>query len=108
VVNQITPHELALKIQHGQPVYLLDVRQAWEHARAALPESVLIPLQQLHVRSHEVRPAPDALVVVYCHYGVRSMSGAAYLEQLGLPYVASLAGGIDAWSTQVDPRVPRY
>jgi rhodanese-related sulfurtransferase len=47
-------------------------------------------------------------VVVYCHHGVRSQAGAALLERLGFKDVVSLAGGIDAWSLLVDPRVPRY
>src|SRR5205807_1937747 len=52
--------------------------------------------------------ATDALVVVYCHHGVRSISGAAILAQAGFPNVASLVGGIDYWSLAVDPAVPRY
>ena len=48
------------------------------------------------------------LVVVYCHHGVRSMSGAALLAHAGFPNVASLAGGIDLWAQTVDPNMPRY
>jgi rhodanese-related sulfurtransferase len=107
VVRQIEPSELAQALASGN-VYLLDVRQPWEHATAALPGSVLIPLHELPARAHEVRPPPDALVVVYCHHGIRSLSGAALLERAGLTHVASLAGGIDAWSLEVDPTVPRY
>jgi rhodanese-related sulfurtransferase len=47
-------------------------------------------------------------VVVYCHHGLRSLSGAALLQNLGYRNVVSLAGGIDAWSLHVDPRLPRY
>ena len=50
----------------------------------------------------------DALVVVYCHHGIRSLTGAAYLEQAGVVPVASLRGGIEAWSLLVDGTVPRY
>ena len=49
-----------------------------------------------------------ALLIVYCHHGVRSLSGAALLQRLGHGEVFSLAGGIDAWSCEVDPGVPRY
>jgi rhodanese-related sulfurtransferase len=87
---------------------LLDVRQAWEHELAALPDSLLIPLDELLARVGEISPAPDALVVVYCHHGVRSLHGAALLQAMGHRHVASLAGGIDAWSREVDARVPRY
>jgi adenylyltransferase/sulfurtransferase len=108
VVRQIDVRQLAARLKAGEPVYLLDVRQPWEHETAALPGSVLIPLDQLAARSDEVRPPAGAEVVVYCHHGVRSLSGAALLERLGFADVASLAGGIDAWSLVVDPAVPRY
>jgi rhodanese-related sulfurtransferase len=104
----MTPAEVAERLAAGEPVYLLDVRQPWEHEAAALPGSVLIPLGELLQRREEVEPPEDAWVVVYCHHGIRSLSGAALLEQLGFPRVVSLAGGIDAWSLQVDPQVPRY
>jgi rhodanese-related sulfurtransferase len=108
VVRQLQVHELAEKLRAGDPVLLLDVRQPWEHEAAALPDSVLIPLNELPARVGEVRPPDGALVVVYCHHGVRSLSGAAVLQRAGLTDVASLAGGIDAWSLEIDPHVPRY
>jgi rhodanese-related sulfurtransferase len=73
-----------------------------------LPDSVLLPLPELPGRLDEVQPPAGALVVVYCHHGIRSRSGAAILEQHGIGPVASLAGGIDAWSLEIDPTVPRY
>jgi len=108
LVQQITPRRLADKLSAGEPVYLLDVRQPDEHAYAALPHSTLIPLGELPARAGEVEPPAGALVVVYCHHGIRSLSGAALLEQAGVRSVASLAGGIDAWSRLIDPAVPRY
>jgi rhodanese-related sulfurtransferase len=108
MVMQIRPRQLADLFAAGEPIYLLDVRQPWEHETAALPGSTLVPLGELPERLDEVRPPTGALVVVYCHHGVRSLSGAALLEQAGLTDVASLAGGIDAWSAVVDPAVPRY
>lgn len=108
MVQQIHPQELSDKLAAGEAVYLLDVRQPAEHEFAALPNSVLIPLNDLPQRHGEVQPPDGALVVVYCHHGMRSMHGAAFLTQCGLTAVASLAGGIDAWSIQVDPNVPRY
>lgn len=107
MVSQIQPTDLKAMLDAGAPVLLLDVRQPEEHAYCALPGSVLIPLGELHARAHEV-DARDALVVVYCHHGVRSMTGAAILTQTGFPNVASLAGGIDRWSQVVDANVPRY
>ena len=68
----------------------------------------LIPLNDLPARAEEVEPPAGAPVVVYCHHGIRSRSGAALLEHLGFRDVRSLAGGIDAWSLLIDPKVPRY
>jgi rhodanese-related sulfurtransferase len=107
VVQEMTVQDLSARLT-GQAVFLLDVRQPWEHAIAALPGSQLIPLNQLQARAGEVRPPEGVPVVVYCHHGVRSRSAAALLERLGLPNVFSLAGGIDAWSLHVDATVPRY
>jgi adenylyltransferase/sulfurtransferase len=108
MVRQITAGELARMIANGRPVYLLDVRQPWEHEAAAIDGSVLIPLNELPSRAAEVRPPEGSLLVVYCHHGVRSLRGAVLLERLGCDNVVSLAGGIDAWSCEVDPTVPRY
>jgi rhodanese-related sulfurtransferase len=108
MIRQLKVQELSTLLAAGGPVYLLDVRQPWEHDLAALPDSTLIPLDQLVARAGEVQPPQGATVVVYCHHGIRSLSGAALLQRLGFDDVASLAGGIDAWSLHVDPKVPRY
>jgi adenylyltransferase/sulfurtransferase len=108
VVRQIHVEELRDLLATGAPVYLLDVRKPWEHDRAALPGSVLIPLDELADRADDVRPPPGALLVTYCHHGIRSLNAAYLLEQLGHAEVYSLAGGIDAWSLRVDATVPRY
>ena len=105
MIPQIQPAELKRMLDAGQPVVLLDVRQPDEHAYCALPGSVLIPLGELAARVEEV-PA-GVPVVVYCHHGVRSLSGAAILIRAGIEAV-SLAGGIDRWTLTVDPNVPRY
>jgi rhodanese-related sulfurtransferase len=108
VVQQIAVRRLAAHMANGHRVHLLDVRQPWEHAAAALPDSQLIPLNEIAARADEIRPPDGALLVVYCHHGLRSLSAAALLERLGFPNVVSLAGGLDAWSCEVDPGVPRY
>jgi rhodanese-related sulfurtransferase len=108
VVQQMHVQELAALLQGGEPVFLVDVRQPWEHETAALPGSVLAPLDQLPRQARELSPPEGAKIVVYCHHGIRSLSGAALLQHLGFHNVVSLAGGIDAWSLLVDPRVPRY
>src|SRR5262245_66347023 len=98
MVTQITPQQLAEKLAAGEPIYLLDVRQPEEHAFAALPNSTLIPLGELANRTVEVEPPPGALVVVYCHHGIRSLTGAALLERAGIGPTAWVHGGMDGWA----------
>jgi rhodanese-related sulfurtransferase len=108
MVRQIRPRELSTWIAEGKPVLLVDVREPWENALCRLPGSVLLPLGELAGRASELDPPAGALVVAYCHHGVRSLRGAALLAAQGIDDVASLAGGIDAWSLEIDPTVPRY
>jgi rhodanese-related sulfurtransferase len=105
---EISPRELARALENGRAVRMIDVRQPWESAIAQLPHSALIPLGELPGRIDEIPSEPEVTVVLYCHHGVRSLSAASYLHRLGHPHVRSLAGGIDAWSCEVDPSVPRY
>lgn len=107
-MREIDVRELHRRLGEGEPTLLVDVREPWEHQLASLPGSTLIPLGTLYARAREVAPPAGTLVVTVCHHGVRSLSGAAILEQAGIAHVASLAGGIDAWSRLVDPQVPRY
>lgn len=107
-MKQMDVGELRARQERGEPIYLVDVRQPWEHETAALAGSLLVPLDELSERAAEITPPPGATVVVYCHHGVRSLSGAAILAQLGHREVVSLRGGIDAWSRAIDPEVPRY
>ncbi len=105
---QISPSTLKDWLDQGTPVYLVDVRQPWENEFAALANSVLFPLGELNDILEDVKPPTGAKVVVYCHHGIRSLSGASILENAGFSPAYSLAGGIDAWSTDIDPSVPRY
>lgn len=108
MIKQITVHDLKARLDAGERIHLLDVRNDDERAYCRLEPSQFIPLHELISRVGEVEPSEGAPVVVYCHHGVRSIRGAIVLMQAGLENVASLAGGIDAWSLQVDPKVPRY
>ncbi len=108
MAQEITAGELAKLQANGHAVRLIDVRQAWENQLAKLPDSLHIPLNDLPTRAAEVPTNAAALVVIYCHHGVRSLSAVHYLHRLGYHHVRSLAGGIDAWSCEVDPTIPRY
>ncbi len=107
-IREISVEELSAALGAGRTPALLDVRSEGEHDTAKLPGSILIPLPELPDRLDELDELRDAEVVVYCHHGVRSRSGAAVLLAAGFRDVVSLRGGIDAWSVRVDPRVPRY
>lgn len=107
-MKQISVAELKRMLDAGEPVYLVDVRQPWEHDTARLGDHVLVPLDQLAERADEVSPPPGAQIVCYCHHGVRSINAAVMLERAGFRDVASLAGGIDLWSREIDPKIPRY
>jgi len=107
-VREITVEALAERLAKGEPTVLVDVREPWEHAIARLPNSVLAPLGELWEAAEDLPIEEGALVVVYCHHGIRSLSGVAILARLGIEDAVSLAGGIDAWSKRIDPTVPRY
>jgi len=108
MIRQLTVHQVKAKLDAGEPLVFVDVRQPEEYAICRLPGGILIPLGELQHRAGELEVPNDAAVVVYCHHGVRSLSGAYVLQQAGFEDVASMAGGIDAWSALVDPTVPRY
>lgn len=107
MIPQIRPEDLKSRLDAGERVYLVDVRNPDEHAFCRLEGAVLIPLPELRERAAEVDPPEGTLVVVYCHHGIRSQTGAAILQQAGIA-AANLTGGIDLWSRTVDPTVPRY
>lgn len=108
-IPEITPSELARRLAgppESRPV-LVDVRFPQEHEWVALPDSVLMPLPELEDFHEQLDALKGRPVVVYCHHGVRSLHGAAYLIDRGLEAV-SLQGGIDSYSLTVDPSLPRY
>ncbi|MDA7920424.1 rhodanese-like domain-containing protein [Verrucomicrobiales bacterium] len=110
--TEMTPNELqTLLSSNDSPVFrLIDCREIDEYAICRIEKAELIPLSRFAAE------APDKLieteeplpVVVYCHHGIRSMNATLFLRDKGLEKVWSLAGGIDLWSTQIDPEVPRY
>jgi adenylyltransferase/sulfurtransferase len=107
MVREIGATEVALKLRSSpEKVVLLDVREPFERRLAVIQPSVHIPMNEIPSRTDDI--PRDRELIVYCHVGSRSMMVAGYLESLGFTAVANLAGGIDAWSVQVDPSVPRY
>ncbi|MEX8517250.1 MAG: rhodanese-like domain-containing protein [Leptothrix sp. (in: b-proteobacteria)] len=97
-------------VREGRQLLLLDVREPWERqiANLTLPgtTTLAIPMPQVPKRLAELDPDWDVLVL--CHHGMRSLQVAWFLSQQGYPYAYNITGGIDAWSAEVDPQVPRY
>ena len=103
-------HLLPFCAAQAPRVLLLDVREPWEVAVAALQveqvPTAFIPMDQIPQRLAELDPS--RLIVCLCHHGVRSQQVVAFLSRQGYRSVYNLDGGIDAWSLAVDPGVPRY
>jgi len=107
-MSAISASELAARLKSTEPPRLLDVRQPEEFAIAALPEARLIPLGEIPERVAELDDWRQEEIVVYCHHGIRSAHAIGWLRTQGFENLTNLSGGIDAWSTQVDPDLPRY
>lgn len=104
--GEIVPHSLADALAGANPPMLLDVREPWEFAVAHIAGANLVPLGELPGRLGEL-PRHRALVTI-CHHGMRSLTARNLLQRAGFADVRSLAGGVDAWATDVDGTMPRY
>lgn len=113
MVSQIRPSQLSAWLEtaraHGAPV-VLDVREPAELALASVKadgfELLTIPMSVIPPRLSELDP--EQPIACLCHHGGRSMQVASFLEARGFAHVANIAGGINAWSLELDPRIPRY
>ena len=107
-MNTITPAELANWLADGaRPApFLLDVREPWEFDTCQIPGSQLMPMNSIPARLAELDET--ATIVCICHHGGRSMQVAMFLKNQGFTHVANIAGGIHAWSSEVDASVPCY
>ena len=103
---EITPAELKARLNGGEKLVLVDVREPWEQEICRIEGARLVPLGAL-AASLNTLPDVDE-VICYCHHGMRSLDAAAWLRFQGFEKAKSLAGGIERWSLEVDPNVPRY
>lgn len=103
---EVSVHEVSAQLQAGAAVTLLDVREAFELEIAALPGATHVPLRELPHRHRDL--SAERPIYVLCHSGVRSLHAAQALRELGFPHAFSIAGGITAWSQEIDPTVPQY
>jgi rhodanese-related sulfurtransferase len=105
MVAEVSPAELKARRAAPDPPLVLDVREPWELEIVRLPDTVDIPMNEVPARVSELPRERE--IVVMCHAGGRSMNVARYLERLGYR-VSNLAGGIHAWTCEVDPGLRTY
>ncbi len=105
-MQQMNVKELAERIKNGTAPIIIDVREPNEYAYARIDGAVLRPLGEIYRWARELDK--DQEYVTQCHTGARSYQAAHLLERMGFKKVANLVGGIDEWSAQIDPNVPRY
>ena len=104
-LSEISVQHLKNRLEGGEEIFLLDVREPYEFKIANL-NGYLLPLGQLQTKFGELDKSRE--IVVYCHHGNRSAFAAEFLKNRGFERVLNLAGGIDQWSREVDSKVPRY
>jgi rhodanese-related sulfurtransferase len=106
MLKQITPKDVKVRLDAGDPLTLIDVREGWEVRHSHIEGAIHIPMYDI----------PDALdriprdnpVVVVCHHGNRSAQVVMWLGMQGFENALNMVGGIERWSAEVDPTVPRY
>lgn len=106
--HDISPLEVKTKLEQGEPILLVDVRSAAELEIARIEGAIHIPREDIHERYKEISDDPHAQIVVFCHHGSRSEEAMHQLWGLGFQETKLMAGGIDAWSVEIDPKVKRY
>ncbi len=102
----IAPDQLKDMMDKDIHFVLLDVREEWEYQMVHLEDALWIPFGELPRRCGEITPGVE--VIVYCHWGMRSLDAAFLLQQLGFKSAKSLVGGIDRWAQEIDPQMLRY
>ncbi len=106
IAHEMTPREVKQRLDAGDNLLLIDVREPEEVQMAAIEGAKVYPLSQS--RDWIDQLPKDQAMVVFCHHGVRSRQVALALRQRGHTNVANMSGGIDQWSAEVDPSVPTY
>jgi rhodanese-related sulfurtransferase len=103
---QITAKEVNERVARGDKLLLVDVREQWEFDLCRIPGAKLIPLGTIPANLNAFLDAEE--VICYCHHGMRSLDAAVWLRQQGVDSAKSMVGGIERWSAEIDPNVPRY
>ena len=103
---EISVAELRRRQQAGEKFSLVDVREQWEYDVCRIEGAKLMPMRTIPANLQALDGGES--VICYCHHGMRSLDVAAWLRSQGVERAQSLAGGIDRWSMEIDPSVPRY
>ena len=107
MVKELSPREFLERRGCGAELTLLDVREDWEVALAPVPSEIVhIPMGEIEARLAELDPRRETVVI--CRSGGRSAQVAQFLDRQGFSSVSNLAGGILAWSRDIDPSIPQY
>src|SRR2546430_5018943 len=103
---EITPADVKARMDRGEQLVLIDVREPWEHQVCRIEGAKLVPLGSLAASLQTLPDVDEA--ICYCHHGMRSLDAAPWLPLQGIEKAKSLSGGIERWSVEIDLRVPRY
>lgn len=106
---EITPAEVKRRLDAGERLTLIDVREPAEFQAASIAGAELIPMRSVPAELQRLDAAADeSTLIVFCHHGVRSLNVVNWLRGQGVASCQSMSGGIDRWSLEIDPAVPRY
>jgi len=106
---EVSPQEVKRRLDSGEKLLLIDVREPEEFQMARIAGAELIPMRSIPAALQQVEAKADAgALIVFCHHGVRSLQVVNWLREQGVAECQSMSGGIDLWSALVDPSVGRY
>jgi adenylyltransferase/sulfurtransferase len=103
---EITPREVKSMIDRGEKFLFVDVREKWEFDTSWIEGAVLVPMREIPANLAKFEEADQ--IILFCHHGIRSLDAAAWLRSQDIASAKSMMGGIDRWSAEIDPTVPRY
>jgi rhodanese-related sulfurtransferase len=103
---EITPAEVKQRLDKGDKLTLIDVREPWEFDICKIAGAQLIPMNTIPANLQALDSGDE--LICYCHRGMRSLDVVVWLRGQGVANVKSMAGGIERWSSEIDPNVPRY
>ena len=103
---EVTPREVKSMMERGDKFLLIDVREKWEFETSWIEGAVLVPMREIPSNLAKFEEADN--IVLFCHHGIRSLDAAAWLRSQDVAGAKSMAGGIDRWAAEIDPKVPRY